>query len=245
MATTTTTTTPTTVSTTTSWLKQHETMVIVFLVLLFGGYMFSKYADMNSAKKDAQNVAAQQAAVEAKANTAAALLQASQTAAQYQAMVTALTQQNAALAQAVAQRNTVLATNTTKDAVAPLPDLLVRWNMLAGTNVQVSGSNASVSDTDSRKTVTLLEQVPVLQANLNDETTVNGNLQKTIAEADVRFGADQNAIAKLNTQITVDANACNTAIGQVKADAKKSKWHFFKLGFITGFLSGAYIGHAL
>lgn len=228
----------------TSWLKTHERIVCLFLILLVAGYGMNKYFDVSAAKAEARVVAAQQQVADAKANTATVTTQAAQTAAQYQSMVTALTQQNAALAQAVASRNTVLAQDTTKNATAPLPDLLSRWNVLAGTNVTVKGADAIVSDTDSRRTVNLLEQVPVLQANLIDETTIVANKQAELEKSDLLANSLNNEIAAQKNQLTVEANSCKLEIAAAKADSRKGKVKWFKIGFVTGFVTGLWGAHS-
>ena len=226
------------------WLLAHERLIIVALVLAVGAFGISKYFDVSAARADARAVAAQQQAVDAKANTAAATLQASQTASQYQAMVEALTRENAALALAVTSRNTVLQQNTAKKETAPLPELMSRWNTLAGTDVTVKGADAIVSDTSSRKTVNLLEQVPVLQANLTDETTIAANRQAELEKSDVLANNLNVEIGALNNQLTADAKACTLNIAAVKADGKKNSVKWFKRGLIVGFLGGLFVGHA-
>ena len=227
-----------------SWLLQHERIIIVALVLAFGTFGLDKVYNVEAARKDAKYVAAAQIAADDKLNSAAQAATVAQVTQQYAALVQTLAAENASLNASLTQRNVGLSQQVTKNATLPLPDLLARWNTLAGTSVTVNGVNASVSVQDSRKTVDLLESVPVLTANLTDQTKIASNYQAELEKSDV-LAADLNSqITGLNTQIVADNNACKAQISAVKADARKGKIKAFKWGFVSGFLVGLWGGHS-
>jgi hypothetical protein len=222
-----------------TWFKQHERLIIVALVLVFCAFGVSKYFDVSAVRADAKFVAAQQIAVNDRANAAAAAQQAAITVLQYQAMVDALSKQNASLSASIAQRTASGNTQRTVDAKMALSPLVSRWNEVAGTEIDLSlkDNTVTVSDTDAHKTVDLLEQVPVLAQNLKDETVIAGNLQNELNAGVKARDAKDVQISALNKELTDDAKACTLQIAAVKADARKSKGRWAKISFVIGFLA--------
>lgn len=242
---TTTTTTPTGVtSVTTSWLKQHETLLIVVLVLVFGVFGLSKLYNVESARADAKNAAAQQQLVDAKANAATAAATAAQVQAQYVTLVQALAAQNTSLRASIGQRTATRAVQKTKDAALPVQGVADNWNAIAGTLVTPAGDNIIVSSTDAHKTLDVLRSVPTLQGNLADETTIAANTQQELNGADKDIAALNTQVTALNTQIVTADNACKTQVAAAKADGKKNAAKWFKRGLLVGFVSGIFLGHA-
>ena len=245
MATVTTTTTPTVTSVTTSWLKLHETLLLAVLVLGTLGYGVERYFDVESAKAKVQVTMTQQALVEAEKNSAALALQASVTASQYQALVQTLSAQNASLQASMAQRTASQKAQVTIDANLPLSGLATRWNQLIPTvTPSVTSVGVGLTAQEAHDTVAQLEQVPVLVQNLSDEMKVASNYQAEVQKSDL-LSADLNSqILELNTQITDADKACKAQVASVKADARKGKIKWFKIGFLSGFVSGLWAGHA-
>src|SRR5208337_4183891 len=199
---------PTVTTATQSWIKQHERIVCLALILLVSGYGLNRVYDVEAARADAKYVAALQQVADAKANAAAAALTTANTQAQYTALVHALAVQNASLNASIAQRTASQAVTKKTDAALPVAGVAARWNDVAGTLVTPSGDTIVVSIQDGHKTLDILELVPVLQANLADQT-----------------------------------KACVAQVAAIKADARKGKAKWFKLGFLGGFLTGLYAGH--
>jgi hypothetical protein len=69
--------------------------------------------------------------------------------------------------------------------------------------------------------------------------------QLTQAKADEVISSQTKEISGLNLAAVDQAKACTAQISAVKADARKSKWRWFKLGYILGFGSGAYVMHVI
>jgi hypothetical protein len=227
-----------------TWLKAHERLIMLALVLAVGTFGLSKYFDVEAARKDAKYVAAEQIVANDQKNSAALALQSSQTQAQYIALVQALSAQNASLSASIAQRTASGVVQRTTDASLPVAGVAARWNDIAGTLVTASGDTIVVSRTDAHKTLDMIEQVPVLVQNLADETKIAGNYQSEAQKADLLAGDLHSQVTGLNTQLADQTKACTAQVAAVKAEGRKSKIKFFKWGFITGFISGMYLGHA-
>ena len=228
-----------------TWLQRHERIILLSLVLLFGGYAVNKYTDLTAARADAKNVIAQQQVVDAKANAAAALLQASQTAAQYQALVSVITERDAALAQAVAQRNVVLTQTQAVVHTAPLPDVVLAWQKQVPVGSIVSDTKGVILDeTAARETVSQLVELPVAKADLTDQKEISANLQSAFDESSKNLAAKDVVISALNTEIKTQDTACKAEVAAVKAEGKKNSVKWFKRGFIVGFVAGLWTGHA-
>ena len=228
----------------TSWFRIHERLIIAVLVIALCGYGLTRYWDASAARAEAQASYAAQQLAEAKTNAAVLASQTAQVAQQYQAIIATLSAQNNALAASVAQRNTVLVKQQTSNAVLPLPDLITRWNTLAGTSVTVNGTTAVVSVQDSVRTVNLIEQVPVLQNNLADETKIAQNTGQELASANLLTGKLNDQVNSLQTEITADDKACKAQVATVKAVSRRSKLRYFGWGYVAGFISGVFAGHA-
>jgi multidrug efflux pump subunit AcrA (membrane-fusion protein) len=227
-----------------TWLRQHERLIIVALVLAVGAFGLNKYFDVSAARRDARAVAAEQVAADAKANAAQAAITASQTQAQYTALVQALAAQNASLASSIAQRTASQTARATTNATLPVAGVAERWNVIAGTLVTPSGDTIVVSSTDAHKTLDMLESVPVLQANLTDETKIAGNYLAEVQKSDTLVNSLNYEVTSWKTLVDTNATACKAEVAAAKADGNKGKAKWFKIGFVTGFLSGLWAGHA-
>jgi len=245
-----------------SWLKHHERLLIVAMVLLAGSWGINHYLNNAAAKAETRAQIAEQALVvanqsyaEAKAQSARNDAAEAQVAQQYQAMISALTAQNASLAAAAAARGTALAQEQNKNKTLPLPELAKKWQTLENlqdSDLTASAAGITVSPTGAVTTVNALESVPVLTADLKDETQVAQNLQTELDKA-VQLAAAQSAqVSSLISQgvaadklLAATKDADTKELASVKASARKSKIRWFKIGFITGLVSGIYLGHAL
>jgi predicted negative regulator of RcsB-dependent stress response len=213
-----------------SWLKQHERILIVFMVLAVGGFLGNRYLNNSAAADRARAEAAVAAATQARTDAATA-------AQQYQATIDALQKQNASLATAVASRQAVLVQKQQEIQAAPIPLVAAEWQRLIGGatgDIVSSTVGVSVTDDAARKTVIQLEAVPVLQANLADETKIAQNTQ-------TELNSCNNLVGKLNTQIGADDKACKAEIASIKADARKSKRNWFVTGMAAGAGAIAYL----
>lgn len=245
-------TTPITPIVTQSWLQRHERMVIVALVLAAALFLGNKYLDRSAEKAQTQaTVAIQQAASAAQQAASAqksaeqAAAQAVQTAAVYQAMVDALQKQNASLAQAVTQRDAILGQAQTAVKTAPIPQVAQEWQTaIGGTNDIVQSTNGLTVDGDAaRRTVEALLALPVAQADLADQKQITENVETELVESNQLVSKLDTQVTALNVEIADDKTALTKEqiahkndVSAVKAEARKSKWHWFLAGVVTGFM---------
>ena len=226
-----------------SWLLVHERIVCLSLILLFGGYATEKFYDHEATVKQAAANAATQIAAADAANSKALATQAQQVAAQYAALVQTLSAQNASLQASIAQRRVAQQAQVTTDANLPLSGLAARWNQLIPTVAPtVTPVGIGLTSQEAHDTVAQLEQIPVLVQNLADETKVAANYQVEVQKSDM-LAADLNSqilgLQKVNAD---EVSACKAQVASVKADARKSKISWIKRALAIGFGLGLYAG---
>jgi hypothetical protein len=227
--------------------RAHERAIIIVLVLGFGAHMYGRWIDLESSKKDAQVAALTQTVAQDKQSVANLALQTSQARAAYQTTLDAITKQNASLAQANAQEAALLTKNRVVDATLPLPQLGQRLQVLVptATGVTATSSGLALDSTSSVAVVQTLEQVPVLQTELANETQVAGNKDLVITSLQTINTDQSKQIASLNKSV-VDLDAKDKAdVAAEKAKTKKAFVRGFKWGLGLGFAAGAYVVHAL
>lgn len=212
-----------------SWLQKHERIVLVFMVLLVGGFLGNRY--LNNAASDTKTKydIAKSQLDDVRSQAAAAKTD-------YLATVDALTKQNAALATAVAQRQVVLQQRQETAKTAPLPEVAIRWqDIIGGSGDLVSSTDGvAVTEAGARKTVSMLEQVPVLIADKTDLAKMNDNLNSELLKGSI-------AIDALNQTITKADATCKLQVAEVKAAARKSKRNWFIAGFVSGLATRVFL----
>ena len=232
-----------------TWLQKNERIIIIALVLLFCGWGINKWINNDAKKADAQAQVAMQQLADQKAKDAQDATQVAQLNAQYQQLVVLVTEENAQLASAIAQRNAGLQKQQAADQQMTPPQLATRWGDLVSAkpdDIRVAtDGNLEVTETVALSTVEQLEQVPVLTLNLSNETSVAAANQQEAETANGLNSALAVQVGDLQTTITKDDAACKAQVAAVKADANKSKVKWFKIGFVTGFISGLFTGHYL
>lgn len=220
-----------------SWLKAHERIVIVFLVLLASVFAVNKIEDVVASRDAARATVAEAALASQKANDAQQATQTAQMQAQFQVMVDQLTKENIALAADVTARQGALQAQQGSDAHLPVSGLAQRIGTLASVPANsVSSSPAGVLLTQPGAVAVAqtLEQVPVLQADLKDETTIAANTQKELDGANGLTAQQAGQIVSLNKTIAAEDKDRKAEVDSVKADCRKSKRKWFVAGFITG-----------
>lgn len=231
-----------------SWLKAHERIVIVFMCLLVLGFIGNKYINYEADQATSQATVAAQVAAEAKSSAEKAAQASALTSTQYQSMVDTLTRQNQALAQAITSRDSVLGQKVTEVSKPKAPTVVA-----SDVNEAYKGSAPSVV-TDSgitfdptvvqKFTVTKLER-DAFQANLSDETQVASNLKTELDKSNQLSGTLNVQVSSLNNQIVTQGKQCAADIKLVKAESRKGKVKWFKVGYVMGLVSGLWLGHAV
>lgn len=225
-----------------SWLKQHERLIIVTLVLLFGGYIGHGVLNLMAKNADAKVQQAQAQLTQQQTANAQMAAQVQQATQQYQQIVTTLQAQNTQLAQTIAQRNTQLVQTQAIDKTLPVSQLDTKWAADAGVDASQlqAGSNGQTiaSQEATVATVQQLDSIPVLKANLSDTQTELTNTKTEFTAANQLIGEKTQQITGLQLQITDEQNTCKAEVADVKAQARKSKLKWFGIGFVTGYIAG-------
>ena len=168
----------------------------------------------------------------------------SQIAAQYASLVQTLSAENASLNASMAQRQATQKTQVNVDTNLPMVGVSARWSVLLPTvtpSAPLTGG-ISLTETQAHDTLAYMEQVPVLQADLQDETKVAANYLQEVQKSDL-LNADLNSqilgLKKENTDLVAkdvaDVKAC-------KAQERKSKITWIKRALAIGFGLGLYAG---
>lgn len=231
-----------------SWLKQHERIVLVTLVLIAGSVFGDHWLNVRAVHDQQVAAISQQQLADAKSKDAELAVQLAQITSQYQTLQSEVASQNAALLAAEESRAFALQQQTTADKTMPLPDLGNRWASLIGAgpgDLSASPNGITVSSGAAHNTVAQLEQVPVLTQNLRDETTVADSRQQELDKANTLIADQTTQITNLNTTVKLDDKACTDKLAAQKAVADKAKSKWFKVGFFTGWVTGFITGHRL
>lgn len=222
-----------------SWLKAHERLVIVFMLLIVAFFVLDKSLGIVASWEQHRANAAQQQLANDKAKNDIDLAIAKQKLADYQETISQNEKINAQLEQGIIARDALLTAQQKKDATLPPTELGQRWQALVGdSGIQANASGFTVLDTAAHATVSKLEQVPVLQQNLDDEKQKNANLQTDVDKANDLIDKGKIVVSGLQLQLTDQNKACSTQIAAVKAEARKGKLKWFGIGFVTGYISG-------
>ncbi len=248
-----------------SWVEKHEKLIIVVAICLAGLWGTSKVlgAWEKHDEKQLQIAAAQSAAD--KAAVAQALQQnatdkaaaAADKAATMQ-LVQAVTAQNAALNQAMAARDKATQNQQKIDLHATITELSTRFSALVpGVNPQdilisKDGNTVTVGTDTAQKTVTQLEEVPRLQADLKDTQQKVTNLESEIRSMETytkaletEVATQDKTIALLQKELADDAKTCDA---RVKVESDKARGAYLKglkHGTIIGVILGLFVGHAV
>jgi hypothetical protein len=231
-----------------SWIQKHERVVIVALVLVAGTFLGNKWLNWEGAQKDAKVAVLSQLVVQDQTQAAQDASRTAQAVQQYQTLVTTLTAQNNVLEGSIAQMASTLKQQQTKDTQMSPSELVQRMGVLvpaAQDGISTTSNGVLLNTTASIVVTQSLEQVPVLQDQLKNETQVAVNNKQALDSANVVIVDKTAQITSLNKSV-VDITAQGKA--EVAAEKVKTKKAFIKglkYGFGIGFFAGAYIMHAL
>lgn len=149
---------------------------------------------------------------------------------QTQARIAELTATVAQLQSKQQVRNSQLATQQKTDESLAPTDLADRWEKLVPDSKVLPTPSGYILDSASGlETIQSLEQLPVLTANLADETQIANSFQS-------EYKLEQSAHISDNETCKVQLATDATVLKSVKADARKSKWKWFIAGVVTGFI---------
>lgn len=228
--------------TTLSWLQKHEKPVIYTLILAVVLFLGNKFLNSEAAKADARNQAAQQTLAAQKEANDRLAVQNQRAAAQYQVVLGQINAQNQRLTAEMLTLSQTLAARQKQDAGLTTTELAARHESLIGiSGVNYTENGYLLSSPAELQTVQQLESLPVARQQLADQTAISGNKDKQIAGLNDIVTGLNSQVTGLGLQLTDSSKACDTRVAAVK----KSRWKYFKIGLVTGFLGGAYVGHKI
>jgi len=221
-----------------TFLYDHETLLIVCIVAVLIWFSYGKVATI-IAEHDNKVLQAQKLVTDSDTKHEAQLAAQVKTDAENLATITAQKDAaNAQLAQANAALSTALAARQKTDATLPLPDLAARWTALVpAAQLTATTNGLSITPSGAAAKVIQLEEVPVLQNQLKNETAAKANDDVMLAAAN-KSVVDLNAQVAGVTKLDTDHQAqCKDEKKVLVAQARKSKRRWFEFGFVAGFLS--------
>jgi hypothetical protein len=227
------------------FLKAHEHLLIAVFVLLTSFFVVTKTLNYLDARDTKQAIISEQILAEQKAQNATLAQQLEQAKADDQANQEKAAAQINALQAGIQQIQNQLAKQKQSDQTMPLPSLLTRWEDLAGLSqgdLLATTGGVSVTESGARKTTEVLENVPALQKELDNEKQIVQNKDSQISSMSKVVGDQSNLITGLNSQIVKADTACKDEIAKVKADDRKKITKAALFGAIAGFALKAF-GH--
>lgn len=216
----------------------------VFLVWNVGSHWIDRTADRAIA-----DAASKVEAAKAQANANQQLAQAAQAQAdKYRDLVATLSAQNAAIANAIAQRNAATVQRQEQVKIEPLPEVATRWQTLlslSADDITGEGAFLRVSEPGARSTVIALEAGEACTANLSDTEQRCTNDEQRIAACEQTTQTCEAQVGGLQAQIVTDKQASDAEVKAVKATARRGKIQWFERGLAGGGIGAVLILGAL
>jgi predicted ribosome quality control (RQC) complex YloA/Tae2 family protein len=223
----------------TSWLKEHERIVLTFLVLSFGIYGFNHWLDKSATDATTKAAYAEQSAAEAKSVTTQALAQLAQQQAQFNQAEQARQTEMASLVAAIASRDAASATRVKAVEAPKTPTQAVadvQTNYVLPAPITVTADGADVPTADLQLFTATKINGDTCTADLQDTRTQLSSTTAGLTQATGLLTTKDKAIADLEAADVKTAEANAAEVKQLKAEARKSRWHWFVSGFTLGFL---------
>ena len=216
----------------------HIILLVLFIVALISSvYLYDSKRAQAADQKAA--LAQQQAQLQDKTNNA------------YQDQVTstlhsiaeangALTQQLASLNAASTLRNSSLTKAQMEVPTMSSTQLSNDWETFINVPHSISETQGGfiVNDQAGIATLQQLESIPVLKSDLADTTESLSKSQEQFHNESASLSLEEQAHSQDNAICTTDKKYLSGQLDKAKADAKRSKFHWFGAGFISGLLAG-------
>jgi hypothetical protein len=221
-----------------TYLKAHEHLLIVLVLVVLSWFALGKVQSVLAAHDNANLAQAKvTAAVQQEKNDALAK-QIAQQAAEYKALADKVNAQNAALEQANVNLANALIKQQRTDASLPPSELANRWTVLVPQAKPVVTPTGIAVDTPSAvATVQALEETPALRAQLSNERTQLENAQKLIVDEGTQIATLNTLVTGKDALLADDAKVCAARVKVVKDAAAKSKRKWFYAGEAVGWLA--------
>ena len=221
-----------------TYLKAHERLLIVLVLVVLSWFALGKVQSVIAAHDNANLQQAKVVAQVQQEKNDALAKQIAQQAAEYKALADKVNAQNAALEQANVNLANALIKQQRTDASLPPSELANRWTVLVPQAKPVVTPTGIAVDTPSAvATVQALEETPALRAQLSNERTQLENAQKLIVDEGTQIATLNTLVTGKDALLADDAKVCSAQIKVVKDAAAKSKRKWFYAGYVLGFLS--------
>ena len=226
-----------------TFLKDHEVLIIIVLLVVLGWFGIGKIQDIEAKHDDATLQAVTVKSVNDLAAASAAAADATQKEADFKALAEKMQAQDAIYQQQLLTLTAKLASQQKVDATLTPPALVARFNTLVPeARASVTSTGVALPESGAVATVQQLESVPVLESQL---LITNGQLadsNKLLVSEGASIAPLHTEIDRLNVIVNVDdPKKCAAEIKVEKDKAAKSKRHWFIIGYVAGFLSRQYI----
>lgn len=229
-----------------NFFEKHEKLIIVLVLLVAITVGFSHVTDWLDRRADKANNVAQAALleqVEANKKLAAAAEEAVE---RYKELADRLTAENKSLRTSQVQRQVVTQQQQATDRTLPPDQLAKRWVSLVPAISEVetvipTENGYQVTTLAAVETVVLLETIPTLQQDLKDDEKIIANKDEQIAGLETVNLTAAEQLEGLKAEIVKQDTACKTQVDLVKADARKSKLRYLKIGTILGTIAGVVV----
>jgi hypothetical protein len=220
-----------------AYLKAHERLVlagIAAVLLWFAvGHVENIIARHDEANLNQAKVVAQSQADK----TAAIAAQVTQQAEEYKALAAQVAAQNAQLEAANVALSNALIKQQHTDATLPPSDLVARWNTLVPqAKPTVTATGIAVDTPSAIATVQALEQVPVLSAQVANQSKELSNAQALVTAEGDQVKTLNTEVGSLNLQLADNQKVCDARVKVVTDAARKSKRRWLYAGMVLGFI---------
>lgn len=221
-------------------IKAHEKLIAIIavvVIVVLARSVVMHYVDRAADRALAELAAAKQVAEAQRDANAKLAVAAQQSAADYKALAAQTIAQNSALAAQVASRNQQTQQRIEAVKIEALPLVGNRWRdllNLSPADIEAADQSLVVSEAASRATVTALEELPTVKANLADMTVQFSNEQKQVAACEANTQSCQSLADGLQSQIRSDGAEYAASEKALKATARKGKIQWAERGFGAG-----------
>ena len=225
-----------------TYLKAHERLVIVALLLLASWFVLGKVQSVIAAHDDANLQQAKVVAVAQAEKTQALAAQANAQAAQFKALAEKVQEQNSALVTANTELATALAKQQKVDASLPPTELANRWAALVPVAKPVVTATGLAVDTPGAiATVQQLEIIPVQQETIKNTQQELSNAQSLVTAEGQQVATLNAEVGSLGTQLGDNEKVCTARVKVETDKIHKARRRWFIVGYIAGFLSRQYL----
>jgi hypothetical protein len=222
-----------------SWLQKHERLILGTMVLAVVLFLGNRWFDKSAADADVRAAAAVQVVAVQDAASKQLAAQAAQQTALLAQQITADKQEIASLVATVASRDAASTTKVTNVSGSKTPtqavsDLSTEYTLAAPVTTTADGADIPTVDIQ-QFTVAKIEG-DTAAADLKDTTSELHISQGDLTSCQGVVSTLQKQVAQDVTDLKAHDDAAAKDLKAAKADARKSKLHWFLVGFVSGFV---------